>query len=187
MTLIEVLFALVVLLVVLLPVAQMLVTGSKVIAGSRARADAASVVQRELTGLQQLAGAEGPAGFPPAGLPSSATTAPIWPDCSTASRCPTVTVAGTVFHAFVTGGWCVQRLQPGSDTGSWGDGTVSADDPPAYIAVTRAAWGPTAGSPATAAESVTDSAQLAGTGPTYHAPAAGTTVSSCPVGPRGLA
>ncbi len=137
-SLVEVLVAMVVLLVVLLPVGDLLITSGSVIANSRFRTQAQGIASQALAAVQLLAQQQ-PSGFttvPFAGLPdttppvASPTTSGGTVQWNQSAPVTTQTVDHEQYTVAVDGGWCAVRTSGSSTAYGIGTGTT----PPASLA-----------------------------------------------------
>lgn len=151
-SLVEVLVAMVVLLVILLPVGSLLITTSQVIANGTFRTQARGLAGKEIAAVQGLVDSE-PAAFtlPFGGLASSggspavapSTTAggsPAWnTTASWTAQAVHVTAGSEVYTVYVDGNWC---SAPTSGTGSLGTAAVPPTAPGslAFVVAVDVLW-----------------------------------------------
>jgi len=140
--LLDVVVAITVLMVILLPVAYLLSTTSKTQASNQYRLTAQSVaaswLQQEQTSAEQSTTSQ------PSNIsnPGGTGSAPTWP-----STPGTETVGSIKYDIYLAGGWCAYS---GSGT-AWSNGNVqqinSADSPTplSFFIAVKVAWGPDAG------------------------------------------
>ncbi len=141
--LLDVAVAILVLMVVLLPVAYLLSTTSKIQGSNQnrltAQSLAASWLQQELTAAQQSQSSA-----PSVSTPGGSTANPTWPSASGTEIVGTIT-----YDIYLTGGWCAY-----SGSGSaWTNGTVTTttntgkSTPLSFFIAVKVAWGPDASQP----------------------------------------
>ncbi|MDA8147348.1 MAG: prepilin-type N-terminal cleavage/methylation domain-containing protein [Actinomycetota bacterium] len=187
-SLIEVIIAVVVLLVILLPIGSLLVTTDQVVAGSRYRAVAQQLASSDLSEVEATSATLGTpptsgtwATQPTVTTPSSPTT---W--STPISGKPTVTdvVDGEDYAEYVDGGWCTP-IGSGSQVETWG--AASGGGTPAslaYVVAVKVVWGPTivqAGSSAPATDSVVTFAAVPPSSSGWTLPS-GNPTTDCPAG-----
>lgn len=145
-SLVEVVIALTVLMVVLLPVANLLTTTDSVISGSQFRGEAQRLADGDIQQLQAMATAD-PNVLPPyttanlvgdplpIALPGAG---PSWPSALSSDPTATVTVGHEQFGEYVVGDWCGTTSSPPV---SWAAVTAG---PTAFVFVVavKVVWGP---------------------------------------------
>jgi Tfp pilus assembly protein PilV len=142
-TLLDVVVAITVLMVVLLPIAYLLSTTSKVGASNQNRLTAQSVAASWLD--QERALAQQSSSSPPSNIsgPVGSVSSPQWP-----STPVTETVGTITYQIYVAGGWCAY-----SGAGNaWTNGTVTttttgSSTPLSFFVAVKVAWGPDAAQP----------------------------------------
>jgi Tfp pilus assembly protein PilV len=163
MSIFEVMIAVVLLMIVLIPAAYLVTQSSGLVGNQRLESVGTKLAATQLATARSQ------------GVPSSSspTQTPAWPSSPTT----TTTVDSEAFKIYQTGGWCTAATSGSSGQG-WGNGTLTSGSPePSYFAVVKVAWGPGASSASAPGSSVIMSLALPGiTG----APTTGT-VSSCPL------
>ncbi len=135
-SLVEVLVALVVLLVILLPVGSLLITSGNVIATSKFRTQAQGIASKELASIQLLAADQTgafttvpfaglSAATPPIAVPGVADGTVTW---NRASASLSETVDNEQFSVYVDGDWCtvVGRSAGAGSAGSYANATATA-------------------------------------------------------------
>ncbi len=152
-SLIEVLIALSVLMVVLLPAADLLIGTGSVISGSEFRGTAQELASSDIAQLQAIASSPGGsvvtppfttvnmgANFPlPINVPAG-TSAPSWPVIASP---PTSTVQNEDYAQYIVGDWCGIASATAS---SWAPS--NSGGPVVFVVAVKVVWGP---SPSTAA------------------------------------
>jgi hypothetical protein len=136
--LLDVVIAIVVLMIVLIPVAYLLSTTSKIATSNQNRLTAQSLAASWLD--QERVAAEQSASTTPSTIssPGGTTSSPTWPAAT-----GTETVGTITYDIYVAGAWC-SYLGAGA---AWGNGSApSSSSPPiAFFVATKVSWGPDAG------------------------------------------
>jgi hypothetical protein len=160
----EVLLAVVVLIVVLLPVAYLVANSTGIVGNSRSQSVGSKIATVQLAVERSL------------GIP---TPTPNTPAAWTAASPATTTVGGQTYNVYVAQGWC-GLITTGSGS-SWGNNTLPTTNTPqpSYFVAVKVAWGSGASSSSLAGSSVVMSQVLPGT---TNAPAGGVAIASCPLG-----
>lgn len=142
-SLIEVIIALAVLLAILLPVGNLLITSGSVIANSQFRGTADEVASSDIAQLQSIAvnanGVTPPfttSNIANLALPvstPSGTTSPSWP---TFTSPPTVTLNNEVYTEYIVGDWCgVAGTSPNNKWQATASGNV------VFVVAVKVVWG----------------------------------------------
>lgn len=159
--------AVVILMLVLVPTASFVMTGTRVISNTSLRAVAESVATSQLDNLRSLS-------FPSPETPTSASTAASW------SGPNAVTVNQRTFQVYLAGGWCLPTTSGGSS--ALGNAPSIGTTLPVYLVRAKVAWGPTAIQPAANAGTIAPGAEVMMSGllpASTDVPASGA-VNSCP-------
>lgn len=144
-SLVEVLVAVVVLLVVLVPVGSLLAGSDQVASTGQFRATAAQLAASDVAAVQ-LEAAEHPGVLPPfsqvPGLAVPVATPEGQPPTWNTEQPPLVATLGAEqYRQWVDGGWCDQA--PTSTAGTSGQLAAVGQGPPVFLVAVKVVWGPT--------------------------------------------
>ncbi len=175
MTVVEVIVAIVVFMLVMVPFAALLAHSDSVITNAQNSTTASGVLNSEVIQAQN---STFPGTWTIKTTTTNAKTHKTWPSAPTATE----KVNAVKFGVFERGGWCVLN----ASTHKWGTGTVVATVPATYHVVVKVLWHSSHGKFTTQASTntwfVRDSTELPSND--TKAPPTGTTLYSCPLSLR---
>jgi len=178
LTLVEVLVAVMVLMIVMLPSAWLIANTTMLLGSTKAKGSAEQIATSQVNQVSGNAKAQ----FPPKGSSTSPTTPSpalkntAWEPSGAGS---TVTIGTIKFLAYEAGGWCA--LEKGTSGYDWlGQKVTSAIGPPTYFVVIKVVWGVGHTTTThTGRYSVIQSRSIVGSGGT---PPANGKTATCPLG-----
>ncbi|MFC0081232.1 prepilin-type N-terminal cleavage/methylation domain-containing protein [Aciditerrimonas ferrireducens] len=182
-SLVEVVVAVVVLLVVLVPVGSLLAISDQVTSTGRFRATAEQLAASDLSAVE-LEAAEHPGVLPPfsgvPGLPVAVASPTGSPPAWNTTQPALLTTEGTEqYRQWVDGSWCDEA--PTTSSGTAGQLASVGQGPPVFLVVVKVVWGPSGADLGVTAPSTSSvvSAQVLAPQPAWP-PTSGQATSECP-------